>query len=903
MIRFCRKEDITQKDCQAALSRKPLCFHENIWKKVKEAFLFTSYDDCEDYLIPMTDDSGEIICFAYQDSEANRELRMLEELRENENALQFTDIFPDYKEALICGCNELAACLADYLNCAGITVSVTGDYWDLLGYKSAHKTNGRKTLVVYAEGAVCYDMDLSERRKRSVSPEFECVNKIYETNVLQNRIHNTIGNKEMFFDILRKEQEILILGVDRTAQDAYDLLMAHGIDILGFAAEEKHPQELLGKSVLSIPDAMRQLQKPVFINCKDCYGALGEKLTEYFNYQGYKRNQQYFLLKDYFKEIPQSNLIHVLRQKKVLLIGDTVLCNQLSDYLYRVENGCIDVSIIEMDQRLSVNQGEIRCLVIPEYYNTLQYVAEEKYQKLQKQLSKMGIQDYTDYFSSNRAYMLMELYRNQNIEKYTLSALTPKGICLGRIPGWSGNVFVRGVLDGHPELLVNPESDLNNNLLFYCICLANIDANKVLDNFWKIYQREACNKEEEFPNPERFNNSVRRFLKLKKRFTSQELFVLFHIAYAEMLREQQISDISNLVIYWEPHLIPRNTFAFFALWLEDEKVNGQTLVLRRNNIVRAGSGLARAKRGWESVYDPYPILFLDDFIWDSFPLQYQHWKEFKMRFEDMKLHPREKLMELCGHLGIAWSDSMQKTTRTMKGRHIPLAHCGSVDFDLKAVFDKYEDFLSEFDRFRISITSSMYQKKYGYPYENCLKFTRRELQELFLKPFLFEDESVFEKGELAEKSCGWLTWQLWNVRKHMLLDDIIPEFGKIEIKQTAAERMAQHYEKEIYQAIEYVKTHEKIIIYGTGGDCRELLKLMDGSTKARILYSDKRAGIKSYMFEGKEVIPPQELCTTYKDYYILSASGLFWKEIEKDFHDMGIQESRVFYNKAEIGEN
>ena len=51
MIRFCRKEDITQKDCQAALSRKPLCFHENIWKKVKEAFLFTSYDDCEDSLL------------------------------------------------------------------------------------------------------------------------------------------------------------------------------------------------------------------------------------------------------------------------------------------------------------------------------------------------------------------------------------------------------------------------------------------------------------------------------------------------------------------------------------------------------------------------------------------------------------------------------------------------------------------------------------------------------------------------------------------------------------------------------------------------------------------------------------------------------------------------------------
>lgn len=903
MIRFCRKEDICQKDYKAALAREPLCFNSDIWKKGREEFRYMSYDDCEAYLIPVTDSSKEVFCFAYQDSEADRELRMLEELRENESALQFTDIFPDYKEVLIYGCNELAACLAAYLNYAGINVSVTGDYWDLLGYQSSQKTPGKNEMVIYAEGIMFYGMNLSERRIRSVSPEFECVDKIYETNVLESKIQNTIGNPETFLDLLRKEQELIILGVDRTAQDAYDLLMAHGIDIFGFAVEEKHQQELLGKNVLCITDAMKQLQNPVFINCRERHGALGEELTEYFNYRGYKRNKQYFLMKDYFKDIPQSNLVHVLRGKKVLLTGDSALCNQLSDYLYRIENGCITVELIEISQKISVNQGEIRCLVIPEYYNTLQYVKDEKYRRLQTKLSKMGIRDYTDYFSSNRAFALMELYRNQDCGKYTVTSLTPKGICLGRIPGWSGNVFVRGILDGHPELLVNPESDLNNNLFYYCICLANIDANKILDNFWEIYNREACNKEEEFPDLKGFENSVKRFLTLKKRFTSQELFVLFQIAYAEMLRGQQISDISNLVIYWEPHLVPRNSFAFFALWLEDQKINGQTLVLRRNNIIRAGSGLARAKRGWESLYDPYPILFLDDFIWDSFPLQYHHWSEFKMRFEDIKLHPKEKLVELCERLGITWSDSMEQTTKTVEGQQVPLAHCGSVDFDLKAVFNKYEDFLSEFDRFRISLTSSIYQKKYGYPYENCLKFTRRELQELFLKPFLFETESVFEKGELAEKRNGWIQWQLWNVRKHMVLNDIVPEFKKIEIKQTAAERMARHYEKEIHKAIEYVKTHEKLIIYGTGGDCRELLKQMDDKTKARILYSDKKAEIKSYMFQGKNVIPPKDLCTTFKDYDILVASGLFWKEIEKDFHDMGIQDSRVFYNKVEIGEN
>ena len=78
-----------------------------------------------------------------QDDEANRELRMLRELRENKSALQFTDIFPQYEEVLICGCNELAVAFADYLMELGIEVSVFGEYWDRHGYESCASENIR----------------------------------------------------------------------------------------------------------------------------------------------------------------------------------------------------------------------------------------------------------------------------------------------------------------------------------------------------------------------------------------------------------------------------------------------------------------------------------------------------------------------------------------------------------------------------------------------------------------------------------------------------------------------------------------------------------------------------------------------------------------------------------------
>ena len=40
---------------------------------------------------------------------------------------------------------------------------------------------------------------------------------------------------------------------------------------------------------------------------------------------------------------------------------------------------------------------------------------------------------------------------------------------------------------------------------------------------------------------------------------------------------------------------------------------------------------------------------------------------------------------------------------------------------------------------RICLAAGSFQKKYGYPYLNSLSFSRRELQEMFLKGFRFDE--------------------------------------------------------------------------------------------------------------------------------------------------------------------
>ena len=832
---------------------------------------------------------------------------MLRELRENEQALQFADIFPEYEKVIIWGCNELAFCFAEYLKEQGIEVSVIGRYWNCFGYETSEQKDsmgGGTDFVIYADGIPLRNNSLYETVIRSASPEFECIDRIYEANVLEERIRNTIGGLDEFMTKLKEEREIVILGADRKAQDTYDLLMAHGIDICGFAMQNKKDEMRLGRKIMSIEEAMRSLEHPVFLNYTDVHGALGEEWTEYFDYRGYERNEQYFLVRDY-ADIPTSNLIHVLHGKKVWLTGDPRLCQLLTDYLNLIENGEVTVQYTVLGEKITAEEEDISCLVVPDYKNKKdirENKEAERREMLRKKMTEMGFIGHTEYFVCIRCFALIDLYLNKGAEKYTVSELLPKGFLLGRIPYRSGNIFFRGVMDGHPEVLISHiNSDFHNNVFYYCIRLANIDSDKVMLLFWEIYGAEASSDDIVFLHPEIFEERVKSLLSLKERFTSQELFVLFFTAYIEMISSRHILDVSKLVIYWEPHGIERSEFPYYALWLEDQKVNGNTILLCRDSIVRTGAmynhDYNRAK-GRNLLPTPRPtafwVMFENGSALDGEDLNYQYWTEYKMRFEDLKTKPVEKLTEICEVMNIEWSDSMLRTTSNGK----PSEFMGIIDFDLKPVFNKYENYFSEYDRFRISIVSSPYQKRYGYTYDNCLKFTRREIQEMFLKPFLFDEKAMFGEPENDIGLYEWMRWRLWHVRKHMVLDDVTPEFDKFELEKTGEKRMEEYRQKEIEKSIEYIRNHDKLILYGTGNNCLGLIKLIDENTKSRLLYSDKKAETEPYIFQDKNVIAPKALCSIYKDYNILVTSDLYRRNIEDEFKNMDIDPSRVYYNGA-----
>lgn len=87
-----------------------------------------------------------------------------------------------------------------------------------------------------------------------------------------------------------------------------------------------------------------------------------------------------------------------------------------------------------------------------------------------------------------------------------------------------------------------------------CIRLAEEDAGNILAGFWYLYRQEAGEEAvaKYFPNKEKFDRKLKELLGLNGRFTSQELFVMFHLAY-EAMYGREMSCLENTVIYWEPH--------------------------------------------------------------------------------------------------------------------------------------------------------------------------------------------------------------------------------------------------------------------------------------------------------------------------------------------------------------
>lgn len=914
MLRFCGKKQTESDSLDVVILEERVLMNDELWQNGKAYFRRIERENIITVpCLPIVSEEGNIICYGWQDDEANRELRMLNELGKNKDALQFKDIFPEVREVLVCGCNELAYRFVKYLEGQRVKVSVMGKYWDYFGYKSIGEIDiddGEK-MVIHAESALGKTGSLYQRLIRSVSPEFECIDLIYEANVKEQKIKDTEGEFSWLVEKL-KGKDVFLIGTSDEAQDAYDLLYEHGVDISGFlcgGAAVTGANVFLGKNRIDSNRLMEYEENAVVINCTERNSALGTESQEYYYYYGgYERNEQYFMLLDYV-DIPCSNLIHILKGKTVFLAGEEMFCKILADYLEDIEQGSVDVRYGELSDCRKMKATDIFCAVYP--YDYVRFYCK-KVQNFWNTVNGIGEILFTPYFSDSKVFVEIDQYMNKDTPKYGLQQLKPKGILLGSISYFSGNVFVKGIMDGHPDIISDPYlyNGFINNLFLYCIQLAGKCAGDILKVLKNVLEEEYEPSEITvwFPDWNLFKSSAEKWLLQKERFTSQELFMIFLASYTGMMTGEKIRDLSSKVIYWEPHWFSRDKFCFLAKWLENEAINGQTMIVHRDNMTRSGS----IYRFVLSESEKYPELLTislmsheDGIKASQETVSCKHWQIFKMRFEDIKLHPKEELLKVCDRMGISWSETMLHTTSYGEAS----AFIGSQDFTLKPVFDRSEKYFSAFDQFRIAVISAPYQKKYGYSYVDCTNFSRGRLWEMFLEDFRFQKEMQFKT--VQDRAIRYLRvyytlrHQLWEARKHAVLDDIIPEFGPVEIEKPVIENKessvkvkspAVMTKERIESLVELVKQQKNLVLYGIGSDCGGLLQHLNEAEKDRLLYCDRKAlqGICTY--QGKRVLAPQELCGNYKNYMILITSSLFATSIRWELEDMGIEPERIICN-------
>jgi len=918
MIRFCPKKLLNEHQLQMANETEAVVLDCNVWEKGRRFFRNVK----EEYVVlPISDMTGEIICFAYQDSEANRELRMIRELQERANCLTFSDVFPGYKAVTILECNELAFFCAEYLRKQGVKVNVIGNYWDFLGYHSSYETENGSNYFIYAEG-VRSKSEWYHNFLTSVSVEFECIDRIYEENLFYLKIQDTCGTYRELVSRLRHEDHVMIIGDGIVSQDTCDLLTGEGVDICGFVLEqEKVRKRLLGKPVFRLDETFGDFGVPILVYCEEKNSALGSTVIDRYDYYGYRRNENFIVIRDY-TDIPDSNLVNVLNGQKAALAGDATLCRILVEYLTRKSSVVVREIGIEHGE-----EAELDEIMLWVYPRIVHESGSEK-GKFLRLASGEHRGDYTDYFSRCEAFITIGKAMG-TLYKYVHSCLRPRGILLGKSRGLSGNIFIRGILDGHPNVMVM-HKDFCLNIFWYCIRLAVVESENIVSKFWELYKKENDEDEIEknFPRINKFNKVIEQVLENGCIYSSQELFVLFHLAYSAMWDDNEMTTASEQFIYWEPHIFSetteeRQTVMYFAKWLESREIQGYSITICRNAITRGGSQIDRfgiCKRNEKSMSRFWnQVLFT---VEEQTHMEYDYWNEFFVRFEDIKQNPRAELEQLCKKTGLPWSETMLCTTCHGKTDHF----FGVTGFDMVPVYNIRDDYQSSFDRMKIAVGSAGIQRRYGYPSVNILDFSRRELQEIYLKFFRFQKGIHFEDSEdyinyvlQIQKPMGGY---LWKARKEVLLSCIRHCNNWVNIDKEAFFnglayiKTVYHFEEEsgagnsafrwiytyetvlgsLVEILHFIRSRDKLIFYGIGRETERILKVIEAKDADKIIFADKKAVQGSVIYHGKRVIGIQEIAEQYEDYSIFVTSKLYAREIREEFLAVGVNENRVLYN-------
>ncbi len=400
-------------------------------------------------------------------------------------------------------------------------------------------------------------------------------------------------------------------------------------------------------------------------------------------------------------------------------------------------------------------------------------------------LKSMETFDWTEIARSGKAFFLFDDEQKQKYYPTTTEHAEPAPLqideiveIINSIP-WhnSGTDFFNMILDSHPSLLTIGWHGLPSFTILWKIFCKDKTVKEAVEHLRKpkgtaeielrkrnLFHMLKYKYEERLPI---FLDNLSQYLDSEKTYSLHDWFKAFYLSANAACGRKFLQRITPAVFYDLHGTFQAKLMQSFNITSKEVADMDNEIWLgfkykRYAGVVRSPTGRlgcqvnslingGKSPIGWRNS----PLATLKVYAREN---SYGHYMRESdpafsvschVRFEDLKLYPRETTEKLCEFLRIPWSETCLQITTNGEDSGIV---DGTAGFDVKPVYNTHPEYLSTLDQYRIELLNAKNFQVWGYKlkYYDGTKFSAEDLKKLFDIPFKVETLKLDPK-----KWPGW----------------------------------------------------------------------------------------------------------------------------------------------------
>ena len=339
--------------------------------------------------------------------------------------------------------------------------------------------------------------------------------------------------------------------------------------------------------------------------------------------------------------------------------------------------------------------------------------------------------------------------------------------------GFSGSDFFNMILDSHPSLLTIGWHGLSSFTILWKIFCKDKKVKEAVEHLRNPNGEAELSLRElnlshmlKYKYEERlpvFLGGLLKYLNPVEKYGVHDWFKAFYLSANEAVGRKFLQRITPAVFYDEHGLSQSQMMVNFNVTKEEyvemqNEAFGGFKYTRRVGVVRHPLGMLGSRvcsvpkngkqRVWfrrspVATFKRYAkeVYYYGHYISESdpvFPVSCH------VRFEDLKLYPRETTEKLCEFLRIPWSRTCLHITTNGQDSGIV---DGTAGFDKRPVYNPHLEYMSVLDYYRIEFLNVKNFDVWGYKprYYHGEKYIAEDLKKLFAVPFKVETMDLGEK--------------------------------------------------------------------------------------------------------------------------------------------------------------